>query len=72
MKTVKITAETAEQALEKAQAEIGPDAVVLNVRKVSADGVKRLWSQPQVEMIEATPDSTKSQKEALKLLADKV
>ena len=72
MKTVKITAETAEQALEKAQAEIGPDAVVLNVRKVPADGVKRLWSQPQVEMIVGTPDSTKSQKEALKLLADKV
>ena len=72
MNTVKITAETAEQALEKAQAEIGPDAVVLNVRKVSADGVKRLWSQPQVEMIVGTPDSTKSQKEALKLLADKV
>ena len=72
MNTVKITAETAQQALEKAQAEIGPDAVILNVRKVPADGVKRLWSQPQVEVIVSASDSTKSQKEALKLLADKV
>ena len=72
MNTVKITAETAREALEKVQAEVGPDAVILNVRKLPADGVKRLWAQPQVEVLAAPPDSTKSQKEALKLLADKV
>jgi len=72
MNTVKIIADTAQEALEKVQAEIGPDAVILNVRKLPADGVKRLWSQAQVEVLAGTPDSTKSQKEALRLLADKV
>ena len=72
MNPVKITADTAQEALEKVQAEVGSDAVILNVRKLPADGVKRLWAQPQVEVLAAPPGSTKSQKEALKLLADKV
>jgi len=72
MNTVKIIADTAQEALEKVQAEVGPDAVILNVRKLPADGVKRLWSQSQVEVLAGTPESTKSQKEALRRLADKV
>ena len=72
MNTVKIIADTAQEALEKVQAKVGPDAVILNVRKLPADGVKRLWAQAKVEVLAGAPDSTKSQKEALRLLADKV
>ena len=72
MNTVKVIADTAQEALEKVQAEVGPDAMILNVRKLPADGVKRLWSQAQVEVLAGAPESTKSQKEALRRLADKV
>jgi len=72
MNTVTIIADTAQEALEKVQAEVGPDAMILNVRKLPADGVKRLWAQAQVEVLAGVPESTKSQKEALKQLADKV
>ena len=72
MNKVTIIAETAREALEKVQTEVGPDAVVLSVRQLPANGVKRLWSRSQVEVLAGTPDATKSQKEALRLLADKV
>ena len=65
MNTIKIIADTAQEALEQVQTQVGPDAVILNVRPVHADGVKRLWSKSRVE-----PPST--QENVLQLLTAKV
>jgi len=51
MNVVKIVAETPQEALEKIHADLGPDAVVLNVRQLPAEGVKKLWANTRVEVM---------------------
>jgi flagellar biosynthesis protein FlhF len=72
MNTVKIIAESAQEALEQVQAQVGPDAVILNVRKLSADGVKKLWASPQIEVLATTSQKESSERESLQQLATKV
>ena len=62
MNTIKIIADTAQEALEQVQAKVGPDAVILNVRPVHADGVKRLWSKARVEVLATAPSRRRLRK----------
>jgi len=43
MKLVPFVAENAEAALERIHEELGPDAVVVSVRRLPASGISRLW-----------------------------
>ncbi len=72
MNTTKIIADTAQEALEQVQSQLGADAVILNVRPVHADGVKRLWSKARVEVLATAPEPPSAQENALQLLTAKV
>jgi len=72
MNAVKIIAPSAQEALEQVQAQVGPDAVILNVRKLPVVGVKKLWAKPKVEVLATAPEPEPSEKESLQQLTVKV
>ena len=72
MSAIKIIADSTHEALEQVQSQVGADAVILNVRKVPAEGVKKIWSKPRIEVIAEAPAEARSQKDALRQLAGKV
>lgn len=47
--------ESAAEAVGLIRGKLGPDAVVLSVRKVPADGVSKLWKKPRLEVLAAVP-----------------
>lgn len=51
MQVTSFIAESVPEAVEKIRAELGPEAVVLNVRKVEAGGMARLWQKPRLEVL---------------------
>ncbi len=55
MQTVTFTADSAAQAVEQIRAQLGPDAVVLNVRQLPAGGLRQLWQKPRIEVLAAAP-----------------
>ncbi|MFA5190054.1 MAG: hypothetical protein WC740_04965 [Verrucomicrobiia bacterium] len=55
MQTVTFIADSAAQAVEQIRAQLGPDAVVLNVRQLPAGGLKQFWQKPRIEVIAAAP-----------------
>jgi flagellar biosynthesis protein FlhF len=63
MKLVSFVAETAGAALMQIHKELGPDAVVVSVRKLPAQGIARLWRQDgKVEVIACVPtDASESE-----------
>lgn len=74
MNLVTIVAETAAEALAEVHRRLGPEAVVVNVRKTSAPGLSRIWKKPQIELQATVPSPTRTQrsKEALADLARSV
>ncbi len=53
-------AESAADALAQIRAQLGPDAVVLNVRQVAGPGISRLWQKPRIEVIAHVPAPDRS------------
>jgi len=49
-------AASAEQAVAQIRAKLGPEAVVLNVRPLSASGLARLWNKPMIEVLAYKPE----------------
>jgi flagellar biosynthesis protein FlhF len=58
MTVVPFIAESAADAVTQIRAKLGPEAVVLNVRKVPASGISRLWSRPRIEVLAYLPETT--------------
>ena len=57
MKQISIVAENANSALAQIHAELGPDAVVVSVRKLPASGISRLWKHTgSIEVVAGIPD----------------
>ncbi|MCS7091035.1 MAG: hypothetical protein RMN51_03470 [Verrucomicrobiota bacterium] len=57
MKLVTITAATASEALARVHEQLGPDAVVVNVRRLPVQGVARLWQrQGPIEVVAFAPE----------------
>lgn len=50
-----IAGSTAE-AVAQIRAQLGPDAVVLNVRRLPAAGLARLWQKPRIEVLATVPE----------------
>jgi flagellar biosynthesis protein FlhF len=58
MKYIAIVAENANAALAQIHAELGPDAVVVSVRKLPASGISRLWKHNgAIEVTAAVPET---------------
>ncbi len=49
-------AASAAEAVGQIRTQLGPDAVVLNVRQVPARGLSRLWEKPRIEVTAACPE----------------
>ncbi len=51
MKVFQFIAESAPEAVQQIRRQLGPHAVVLNVRKLPASGISRLWSKSRIEVL---------------------
>ncbi len=51
MKIFQFIAESAPEAVQQIRKQLGPGAVVLNVRKLPASGLSRLWSKSRIEVL---------------------
>lgn len=49
-------AASASEAVGQIRAQLGPEAIVLNVRQVPAAGLMRLWQKPRIEVTAAVPE----------------
>ena len=57
MKLVPFIADNAKAALAQIQEQLGPDAVVVSVRKLPSHGISRLWQRGgQIEVLACLPD----------------
>ena len=50
--------DSAAEAVGLIRGKLGPDAVVLSVRKVQAEGVSKLWRKPRLEVLATVPPTT--------------
>ncbi len=58
MPTQTFIADSAADAIGQIRAQLGEDAVVLNVRQLPASGLSRLWQKPRIEVVAHVPDKT--------------
>ena len=50
-------AASAEEAVSQIRAKLGPEAVVLNVRRLPATGLARFWQKPMIEVLACKPEA---------------
>lgn len=63
MKLVPFTAESADAALAQIQRQLGPDAVVVSVRKLPTSGISRLWHRHgNIEVLAGVPEKEPTHK----------
>ncbi len=55
MQPIPFIAASAEEAVVQIRSQLGPDAVVLNVRPLPANGLARLWQKPMIEVLAHVP-----------------
>src|SRR5882757_2342561 len=58
MQTFSFTAASAAEALEQIREHLGPEAVVLNVRPLPANGLSRIWQKPMIEVLAYKPEAS--------------
>ena len=56
MQPTSFIASSAEEAVAQIRAKLGPEAVVLNVRPLPANGLARIWQKPMIEVLAYTPE----------------
>ena len=57
MQPIPFTAASAEEAVAQIRAKLGPEAVVLNVRRLPSNGLARLWQKPMIEVLAYKPEA---------------
>ena len=57
MPTQTFIADSAADAIRQIRAQLGEEAVVLNVRQLPASGLSRLWQKPRIEVLAHVPDN---------------
>ena len=57
VQVIPFIAESAADAVAQIRAKLGPDAVVVNVRQLPADGLAKLWKNPRIEVLAYKPDA---------------
>ncbi len=58
MKPISFVAESVVDAVGQIRSRLGPDAVVIKVRKLRSLGLLRFWERPRIEVLAWLPDST--------------
>jgi flagellar biosynthesis protein FlhF len=58
MKVIPFIAESAADAVTQIRAKLGPEAIVVNVRQLPAEGLARLWQKPRIEVLAYRPESS--------------
>src|SRR5689334_20678912 len=57
VQVIPFIADSANDAVAQIRAKLGPDAVVVNVRQLPADGLAKLWKSPRIEVLAYKPDA---------------
>lgn len=57
VQVIPFIADSAPDAVAQIRAKLGPDAVVVNVRQLPADGLAKLWKSPRIEVLAYKPDT---------------
>src|SRR5690349_8310630 len=57
VQVIPFIADSANDAVAQIRARLGPDAVVVNVRQLPADGLAKLWKNPRIEVLAYKPDA---------------
>ncbi len=57
VQVIPFIAESAPDAVAQIRAKLGPEAVVVNVRQLPADGLAKLWKAPRIEVLAYKPDA---------------
>ena len=57
MEPTSFIAASAEEAVAQIRAKFGPEAVVLNVRRLPPNGMARLWQKPMIEVLACKPEA---------------
>lgn len=60
MKVIPFIAHSVPEAVTKIRRQLGPDAVVLNVRQINPGGISKLWRQPRIEVLACRPEAKSS------------
>src|SRR5271154_4659051 len=60
MQPIPFMAASAEEAVAQIREKLGPEAVVLNVRPLPANGLARLWQKPMIEVLAYRPEAPES------------
>jgi flagellar biosynthesis protein FlhF len=63
-------ADSAPEAVAQIRAQLGSEAVVLNVRKIEANGIGKLWKKPQIEVLAHLPELPEPATDPLQALTD--
>jgi len=58
-------ADSAADAIAQIRDQLGPEAVVLSVKKLPAPGLGRLWQRPRIELLACVPDKPQTASDAL-------
>ncbi len=56
VKLYRFRAHSANEALEQIRQQLGPEAMVVNVKQVARNGVSRLWQRPMLEVMACLPE----------------
>ena len=70
MKIYTFIADSAPEAVAQIRAQLGAEAVVLNVRKIEANGIGKLWKKPQIEVLAHLPEIQEPAADPLQALTD--
>src|SRR5882672_8931901 len=70
VQVIPFVAESAADAVAQIRAKLGPDAVVVNVRQLPADGLAKLWKSPRIEVLAYKPDAKAAAASATDPLAE--
>lgn len=70
MKVYTFIADSAPEAVAQIRAQLGPEAVVLNVRKIEAQGIGKLFKKPQIEVLAHLPEPAATAPDPLQALTD--
>jgi flagellar biosynthesis protein FlhF len=63
-------ADSAPEAVAQIREQLGPEAVVLNVRKIEANGIGKLWKKPQIEVLAHLPETPEPAPDPFQALTD--
>ena len=61
-------AESVADAVSQIRETLGPEAVVLNVRRLPAEGLARLWQKPRIEVLAHVPEKVVAPVVAVQML----